>query len=282
MLEEVLFGGLTMPGELVRLVVAFAGTLVAAYFDLYNKKNVPDQFLYGFLGAAFLINLVFYEENLFLFSIGMAVFISAVAYVFYRVGQLGGADIFILASVMLLLPIHPSFTEMTFNIPFVFSLLVFSGVLFALYVILFFGWKLYQTEAKPKLAYALLLIPYLLFAYIYVNSFLFSPMYFAFLTIALFATVFFMMFKESLLMLLSEELPVTQLEPEDVLSLEIMNPDMVRRYKIPRLMTKETIEHLKKSNITDVWVYTKLPPFIPFILAGMVFAILFAKHLLLL
>jgi hypothetical protein len=33
--------------------------------------------------------------------------------------------------------------------------------------------------------------------------------------------------------------------------------------------------------VSEVWVYTRLPPFIPFILAGMILAMLFGKSLLL-
>jgi hypothetical protein len=171
---------------------------------------------------------------------------------------------------------------MDFNIPFIFSVIVFSGVLFALYVLVFFGTKLYEAGAKPKIVYALMLIPYLIFAWVYVNSFLFSPVYFAFITILLFATIFFLMFKESLMRVLSEELPVSQLEEEDVIALEIMNKDLVDRYKIPRLLNKAEIDRLKETKVEMVWVYTKLPPFIPFILVGMVLALLFGNSLLLL
>lgn len=282
MLEDILFGQLAMPGELIRLVLAFLGTGVAAYYDLFNKKNIPDVFLYGFLGVAFLVNLVFYQETLFWFSLAVAAFFSAIGYLFYRVGQLGGADVFVLAAIMLLLPIHPSFENMPFNMPFVFSVIIFSGVAFALYVLGFFSWKLLQVEAKPNIIYALMFIPYLLFAYVYVNSFLFSPVYFAFITILLFATIFFMMFKESLNRLLAEEMPVSQLEPEDVLALEVMNKDMIERYKLKRLLTKEEIARLRKTRISEVSVYTKLPPFIPFILAGMLLGLFFARNLLLL
>jgi len=281
MLEEVIFGQITMPGEIVRILLAFAGVLVATYYDLFNKKNVPNEFLYGFLVIAFAANVIFYEESLFLFSIAVAAFLSAVGYVFYRLGQLGGADIFIMASIMLLLPIHPSFVGLEFNMPFIFSVIVFSGVLFALYVTVYFGWKLYENEAKGRFEYLLLLIPYLLFAYVYVNSFLFSAVYFAFITVLLFSTILFMVYRKPLMTLLSEELPVSQLEPEDVLALEIMNKDLVDRYKIPRLLTQAEIDRLKKEKAPDVWVYTRLPPFIPFILAGMLFALFLSRHLLL-
>ncbi|NYZ74254.1 hypothetical protein H0O00_03865 [Candidatus Micrarchaeota archaeon] len=281
MLEDILFNQVAMPGELIRVALAFLGTAIAAYFDVFNKKNIPDALLYGFLVVAFLVNAFFYQESLFWFSLVIAAFISAVGYVFYRVGQLGAADIFILAAIMLLLPIAPSFVGMTFNIPFVFPVIIFSGVVFALYVLVYFGWKLLRTDARPNLIYALMLIPYVLFAYVYMNSFLFSPVYFAFITILLFSVTFFMMFRDAFNRLLSEEIPVSQLQPEDVLALEVMNKDLIARYKIPRLMTKEIIARLKKTRVTDVWVYTKLPPFIPFMLAGMVLSLFFARNLLL-
>jgi hypothetical protein len=282
MLEDILFNSLALPGELIRLVIAFAGTAVAAYFDLFNKKNVPDAFLYAFLGVAFLVNLAFYQETVFWFSVAIAVFLSAIGYLFYRVGQLGGADIFVLAAVMLLLPVHPSFVGMPFNLPFIFSVFIFSGILFALYILFYFGWKVLQIDSKPNLFYALILLPYFAFAYVFINSFLFSPVFFAFISVAIFATVFFLMFKDAVNSFLAEELPVSQLEPEDVVAIELMNKDMVERYKIPRLMTKDEIARLKKSRVGEVMVYTKLPPFIPFIMLGMVLSLLFAKNLLLL
>ena len=281
MLEDILFGQLTMPGEIVRVIVAFIGVLIATYYDVFNKKNVPDLFLYAFLAIAFLLNLILYDQNLFWFSIAITIFISAIGYLFYRVGQLGGADVFILAAIMLLLPIHPSFVGMSFNVPFVFSVIIFSGVVFALYMMVYFGLKLMSTESKPNLLYLLMLIPYGLFAYVYSGSFLFSPVYFAFISISMFAIILLMMFKETINKLLAEELPISQIKPEDVLALELMNKDLIDRYKLTRLMTKTEIEKLKKTKITEVWVYTKLPPFIPFVLIGMILSLLFAKNLLL-
>ncbi len=282
MLEDVIFGQITMPGELIRVLIAFIGTAVASYYDLYNKKNVPNNVLYAFLAIAFLVNLVLFQEDLFWFSIAVALFFSAIGYIFYRVGQLGGADVFVLASIMLLLPIHPTFVGMAFNLPFIFSVIVFSGVLFALYVMVYFGYKLYKVEAKANWLFLLMFIPYFLFAWVYINSFLFSPVYFAFITILLFASIFFLMFKKPLMSVLSETLPVSQLEEEDVLALDVMNKDLIERYKLKRLLTKKEIERLKKTKIEEVAVYTKLPPFLPFVLVGMVLALLFGSSLLLL
>jgi Flp pilus assembly protein protease CpaA len=266
----------------VRLLVAFLGTAAATYYDLFNRKNVPNELLYAFLVVALLVNIIFYQQDLFWFSVSVAAFFAAVGYVFYRVGQLGGADVFVIASVMLLLPVTPSFVSMPFNMPFVFPVLIFSGVLFALYVMAYFGWKLsQQPDVKPQLLYGLMLVPYLLFAWVYVNSFIFSPVYFAFISALLFATMFFMIFRDPLNMLLAEELPLAQIQPEDVLALEIMNKDMIERYKIRRVMTQAELDRLKVTKVTELWVYTKLPPFLPFILAGMFLSVLFTGSLIL-
>ncbi len=280
MIEEVVFGNIQMPGELIRLVIAFAGVCVATYFDLFNRKNIPDNFLYGFLAVAFIVNLFFYQEQLFIFSIAVALFLSAIGYIFYRVGQIGGADLFVLASIMLLLPVHPSFIDMPFGMPFVFSVMIFGGVLFALYVMIHFGLKLRKQETEPKKLYLLMIIPYLLFAYVYVNSILFSPIYFAILTVLFIAIIFFMVYKENLTMLLAEKMEVNQLEPEDVLALELMDKDLVKEYDLKRLATEKEIERLKELDVGEVWVYTRMPPFLPFLLVGMFLSLFFAKDLL--
>ncbi|MBI5227900.1 hypothetical protein HY988_04905 [Candidatus Micrarchaeota archaeon] len=282
MLEDVLFGNLSMPGELIRVVVAFLGVAVTAYYDLFNKKNVPNNILYGFLAIAFLVNLIFFQSDIFWFSIALSVLFGIIGFVFYRAGQLGAADIFVISSIVLLLPLHPSFVGLSFNLPFIFSTFIFSGVVFALFILLSFGWKLYKMEeVKPKLMYALLFIPYLLFAYVYMNSFLFSAVYFALISVLLFATIFFLIFKDDINKMLCEERTIPELEPEDVLALELMNKDMIDRYKLPRLITQKEIERLQKTKLEKVSVYTNLPPFLPFLLIGMILSLVFARSLLL-
>jgi len=281
MIEEVLFGKLAMPGETVRLVLAFLGVAAATYYDVFNKRNVPNVLLYAFLAIAFVANLFFYQADIFIFSVALAAFFGAIGYIFYRFGQLGGADVFVISSVILLLPIHPAFVGLAFNMPFIFSVIVFSGVAFAVYVIVFFSLKLWEQGAKPRLLYALLFIPYILFAYVYFNSILFSTMYFVFVSILLLATVFFLMFREDINLLLSERMSPSELEEEDVLALDMMDKDFVKKYSIKRLATKDEIDRMIGLKIQEVWVYSKLPPFLPFFLLGMVMSLFFAASLLL-
>jgi len=281
MLEDVLFGKISMPGELIRVILAFLGVAVTTYFDVFNRRNVPNTILYAFLGIAFIANLILFQEDMFFFSIALAVFFSAIGFIFYRFGQLGGADLFVIASVILLLPVHPSFVGLTFNLPFIFSVIVFAGVAFAVYVIVFYGLKLIGSGAQPKLMYLLLLIPYIIFAFIYINSIIFSPVYFMFVSILLLATVFFLMYKEDINQLLAERMSPSELEEEDVLAIEMMDQKTVRKYNLKRLATKAEIERMKKLKVREVWVYSKLPPFLPFMLLGMLLSLVFASSLLL-
>ena len=71
MIEKLIFGNLLIPGETVRIVLALAGTAVATYFDLFNNKSIPNNVLYAFLAIAFLTNVMFFNQDLFLFGIGV-------------------------------------------------------------------------------------------------------------------------------------------------------------------------------------------------------------------
>jgi len=280
MIEEVLFGNTAMPGELVRLIVAFLGVGVATYFDIFKKRNVPNMLLYAFLAVALVVDVIFYQQDIFLFSVSLAVFFSAISYIFYRFGQLGGADIFIIASVILLLPIHPSFVDLTFNLPFIFSVIVFAGVAFAVYIVAFYGLRLIGSGAQPKLIYLMLLIPFLIFAYVFINSVLFSLIYFVFVSVLLLATIFFLMYREDINLMLAERMSPTELEEEDVLALEMMDEKLVKKHGLKRLVTRKEMERMKELKIKEVWVYSKLPPFLPFLLLGMVLSLFFAGALM--
>jgi len=281
MLDTILFSGIPLPGETIRILIAFVGLVVATYFDLFNRKNIPENFLYAFLGISFLANLYFYNQELSLFAIITAILVSLFGYLFYRAGQLGGADVFILASLSLLLPVHPSFSKLPFNFPFIFSLLIFSGVLFALYTILYFGIKLTKIKSKPNIPFLALLIPYFLFLYFYSTLPFFSPAYLAIVSVVLFSTIFFLIYKNNINKLLSEKIPLRKAEEEDVLALEFMPKNLVKKYNLRRILTLKEIKRLKSLKLKEVYVFTNLPPFLPFLLVGFLFSLFFAGLLVL-
>jgi len=280
MIENILFGFVEVPGEIIRIILAFAGVIIAAYYDLFNKKNIPDKFLYGFLGVSILVNLIFFSLDLFIFTVAVAAFFSAIGYVFYKVGQMGGADVIILACIMLLMPLVPSFSSLVFNMPFILPTMIFAGLLFGIYTTVKFGVKIAREGGQPKLLYLLMLIPYLLFAYFYITSPFFSIIFFVIITVLLIATTFFMMYKEDINLMLAEQLPMDQLEAEDVVAFELMEKETIKKLDMKRVLNEKEIERLKKEGVETLWIYTQLPPFIPFLLAGMILALFFSGSLM--
>ena len=280
MIEDILFGVVEVPGEIVRIILAFAGVIIAAYYDIFNRKNIPDNFLYGFLAVSVLANLIFFNLDLLIFTVAIAAFFSAIGYIFYRVGQMGGADVIILACIMLLMPLTPSFSGLVFNMPFILPTMIFAGLLFGIYTTANFGIKIAREGGQPNLLYLLMIIPYLLFAYFYITSPFFSVAFFVIITVLLVATTFFMMYKEDINLMLAEQLPMDQLEPEDVVAFELMDKETVKKLDIKRVLNEKEIERLKKEGVETIWIYTQLPPFVPFLLAGMVLALIFSSSLM--
>ncbi|MBI5051533.1 prepilin peptidase, partial [Candidatus Micrarchaeota archaeon] len=142
MIERILFEQVTMPGEEYRIAAAIVGTAVTAYYDIFNNKTIPNKILYAFFTFSLLLNLVLFDTDVVFVGIMTAVVIGLFGFFLYRNGQIGGADVIVLASIALLLPIQPSFSKMPFNLPFVFPVLVFAGVIFSLYITFDVGRKI--------------------------------------------------------------------------------------------------------------------------------------------
>jgi len=281
MIDKILFGGLAIPGESIRVIIAFIGLLLTSYFDLFNNKNIPEKLLFLFLIFAFLLNLYFFDSTLSLFAIILSVVIGVVGYLFHKMGQLGSADVIVLSSVALLVPIHPSFSNMLFNYPFIFSLLVFSGVLFAIYILLNFSIKLSTVKKlNPDYRAIIILFPYLLFLYLYFQFPLFSYTYFIIVSLVIISSIFFMMFKKDINSLIVEKISLSKVEEEDVVDLEKIGKLRVKKFKIPRVISLKDIKRLKKLKVKTLWIYTQLPPFLPFLLVGFILSLYISNLLL--
>jgi hypothetical protein len=278
--EQLLFSKLSLPGEDVRLGLALLGLAIGTYYDLGNNKNVPNTFLYAFLALSAAASLVFFNADLVLYSVIQLAVVSMLLFVLYKQGQMGGADVFIILSLILLLPIHPSFIDLPFNYPFVLSAMIFAGLLFAIFSMFFYGTKIMRMKTKPNLLYAALIIPYAIFAYMYVNSFLFSPLYFGIVTIMMVSSIFFMVFRDDMQAMLAEKIPLGKITEEDVLALERMDSETIKKYSLKRIATMDEIARMKKLKLKEVYVYTKLPPFLPFLFAGAVMALFLSKYIL--
>ncbi len=281
MIESILFGNIIMPEQNLRLLIAFLGLAVTTYYDLFNNKNIPEKILFLFLGISILFNFIFFNEALFVFSLVLAIIIGILGYFLHKSGQMGSADIFVLVSLVFLLPIHPTYSELTFNFPFIFSLIVFSGVLFALYVLIYYSYKIIRAKnTHPNYFPLILILPYLFFVYAFINFPIFSFAYFLIVSIIIFSTILFLVYKKDIDRMLVKKMPINKAEEDDILAIDYMDKRMIEKYKPERVLSKKEIGRLKKLKIKELWIYTKLPPFLPFLFAGFVLSVFFAKFLI--
>jgi Flp pilus assembly protein protease CpaA len=280
-----------VPGIGARALVAVAFTAAAAYFDVFNRKWVPNYLVYGFLVAAVLLNIVFYspEASAQAIAIGAAVFL--LTYPLYRMGQLGGADVFVLAAIAASIPYFSTpllAPQQPIQYPFILSVLVPSSLFFILHMLARFLPYAAQLlrEGKLKLTGAKTLGPLLL-----VGSFsLFAyaagtlpialpPQYLFIMSFLLVSLAFFSFFKEEIKGSMVEPVPPSSLAEEDVLALEKMDQGTVKRLGLKPLLTAKSIAAIKKARLKSVPVYTGMPFFLPYLLLGLAFTLLFGDLL---
>jgi hypothetical protein len=109
----------------ILLIIAFA----YAMFDVFNKRNVPDVFVYACLIVGIVVTLT-YDLATIEISLLLALIIGSLGYVLYRKGLMGAGDFFEFATISLLLPLQPvpMLSNMPqFGFPFIFSIFIATG-----------------------------------------------------------------------------------------------------------------------------------------------------------
>lgn len=275
-----------MPFEQLRILLALLGTAAATYYDVANNRNVPDILLYSFLAASIILNAVSpWGGLLYTFAVAALVFLSG--WLFYRLGQLGGADVFVLASIALLLPAPPQSllqqpAASPFQIPFILSVFSIAGFLFIITMLLLHLQPAISAYRKGKVK-----IPIMRWLYTAASAMLiitvfqlsaqypFLPPFFtALVAIIMLASSFFMLFREFVRDQMIEMVKWRSIEPEDVLALEKLSPALVKKYKLPRVVGEPDLQRLRKAPIASWPVYKKMHVFLPYILIGLLASLL--------
>ena len=79
--------------ELVRIIVLLAIATLYAIFDVFNKREVPNAFVYACLAVGILVTFT-YGLTLAEMSLLLALAIGAGGYLVYRAGYWGAGDFF--------------------------------------------------------------------------------------------------------------------------------------------------------------------------------------------
>lgn len=276
-----------VPGIGARIAIALAFTAAAAYYDVFNKKWVPNLLLYAFVAAAFLINIVYFEQGLFMQAAAFGAAAFLLSYPLYRAGQLGGADVFCYASIAMAIPYLPSpmlNPAASAPYPFILSVLVPTGLAFIAHMAARFVPYVLSQMKKGRVHFsvgklvapAILSAAFIVFAYAVSTLPVSLPLgYFALLAFLFASLMFFSLFKSEVKDSMVGRVAVSKLQEEDVLALEKMDAKLVSRLKLQPLITGKIIDALSKAKLKSVPVYTNMPFFLPYLLFGLLFTLLF-------
>lgn len=274
-----------LPGQEIRILVALAFTGAAAYYDAFNKKWVPENLLRLFLAASAIVNLLFFDLPLFAAAVALSVAVAVITYYFYRMGQIGGADVFVMTSITLCLPYAPApllSSAQSIPYPFILSVLMPAGIFFILHMAALYvpfvvagisKGKIHIDQKKLLLSSLFIAVMVAFCMTVAANM----PVSLAFLGIFCFlglSLVFFSLFIKEIKMSMAERVSVRRLQCEDVLALEFM-PELSKKLKLSPVINERTIKALSRAGVKSVLVYTKMPFFLPYLFLGLVFALLF-------
>ncbi|MEM2137760.1 MAG: prepilin peptidase [Candidatus Anstonellaceae archaeon] len=284
----------TLPGAEMRIAAALVFTAIAAYFDAFNKKWVPNYVVYCFLATAFVLNLVYFEAETFKLALGSAAVIFAISFALYKLGQLGGADAYVLTAISLSVPYLPQpilSAAQQPPYPFILSVLAPTGFAFILHMLLRFIPYISKkiSHGQVKFGISKLFGPALLTAAfaVFLSVMLSFPValpqfYLGILSFLFLALIFFSLFKDEIKASMVEMVPTGKLQAEDVLALEQMDASLVKKFRLSALISEKTIAALRKSKLKKVPVYTGMPFFLPYLFFGLLVTILFGDVLSLL
>ena len=276
------------------LLIAFS--LIYAIFDVFNKRNVPNKFVYFSIIIGILATLSYYPDLRMLgISFLIASIIGSMGYILYKKGVLGGGDVFEFMLISLIIPLQPRpllINMPQYALPFVLSVFIVTGYVsfmaIAFYYLLLVKnpeiEKRIKPDRKPALVSSAFLTMYVLLIYVMgmINGFSSS----AILLIALVAIPSSIVLAYEKLInarMVSMMLP-EKLEEGDMIAVNMMNGDesayFSKRYShFGRLATNELISEMKNEK-KKLPVYSNAPPLALFTFAGVILALLFGNVLL--
>ncbi len=278
--------------------IAVLFSIACSYYDLFNKRNIPEKLLWAFLAIAAVASFALNGQDGFVNGAIQAAIIAAIGYLSYRAGQMGLADVFVLCSIALLVPaidlsIDWGYAAASFSVPAVLLVFFAAVISFSYIMAVYYFYKVvlagsgkkrprYAPEIKDgkKALFVAGSILIFIIAYGFSNAIIGigaakSAIAATFPVLMFFFAYFMADIKDTMV----EDVPVGRLELEDVIAVEKMDPKKTAKYGIGRLIDKDNLIAIKKSGAKSVPVYTGMPPFLPFILLGLLIVILFNGYI---
>lgn len=257
---------------LIREAAVIIASVFSAYTDL-KTGEIPNKITYALIAAGILLNIA--EQQWYGLAFGAAVF--AIGYALYYTGKLGGGDVKLFAGIAMAMPFIAGTV-------FILPVLLYSALVAVMFLSVYYLVKLARLgklelkENAQGIVNAIGLGAVLAAYFYFMTSFGFFQLQNSLiLAIPLgFALVFLALEKSIRKKFFLKEVPLGKLEEDELIALEFL-PEKIRQKinpKAKRIIDEKMIKELKAMKMTKIPVYRNLPRFAPFILVGVILAIL--------
>ncbi|MBI5635771.1 prepilin peptidase [Candidatus Micrarchaeota archaeon] len=283
---------------LIRLIVALAGTAIAAKQD-WDTSFIDEKLLYAMAAIGLLLNAITLDAQFILFSVGGAAVIFAIGYLLYKTGKLGGGDVWLFVALQLLLPFYPFeqipaggllgfnaffLGQVAQSLPFFVSVLIASSVIGMLGSSAYYAYCLRGKKLKPSKAGLLISLVLLALLTGFSSMYPISLSVLAIFALILLPSLFITVFREQVNdEVVIQSIPLSKIEDEDVLAIEKIDRKLVKKYSLETVLTANALKKLRKmmyaQKLRVIPVYKVLPRFAPYVLLGLI-ACLLARDLL--
>lgn len=279
----------------VTLFYLLAVSLLYALFDVFNKRDVPNAFVYAALVLAFLFTLTYPLQTIYI-SVAIALAVGTGGYLLYRKGLLGAGDFFEFVTISLILPLQPApllAAVNQFNLPFILSVFVATGyvtvILIAIYYLLIARNKGLEKGVKPdknsiRLGLAMLLTAYAILLFV-VSALVNINVYTIILIILIAIPSYLLLAYQKLINIRMVSFMYPKgLNEGDMIAVSLMSKAQRSLFKrksklFGGLATRSLIADIKEVKV-KIPVYRNAAPLALFIFIGVVLSLLFGNILL--
>jgi hypothetical protein len=270
------------------VVIAFIYML----FDVFNRRNVPSFFAYATVAYGAVLTILYFNIGTILLSALIAIAVMGFGYFVYKIGQLGLGDAFELAALSLVLPLQPRGligNLPTLGLPFIFSLLVCTGIAAIILVPLYYIPKSRKMKIKARMSSSDIVktitigSAYLIFIF-FLALVIRTSIYGIALLIAVIAgSISIMLFEKRITYMMVDMVDFRGFEEGDIIAFNLMDKNEIEQarkkvHSFERLITGELIAEMKKKDIRKKYpVYKRGVPLAVPIFVGVVLALLFGN-----
>ncbi len=283
-----------MLDEIIRIILLIAITSIYAYFDVFNKREIPNIFAYASIAIALIAAVVLGGDPYYilLLAAGIAVF----GYLIYEKGFLGGGDVFEFVVITLLLPLQPIpffINVQQLGLPFILSVFIASGYASIIIILIYYIVFAKKTEIERNfrieririLKAVSLIIAYLLLIGLIYYILKISILGIILLIIIAVLSALIMIFEKLINYRMVKELEPTSIKIEDMIAINLMPQSELDYFKkhskhFGRLATREMLNEIKEIK-KKLPVYRNAAPLSAFILIGVILSLFFGNIILL-